>query len=62
MPVFLTPEETAALQPDAPRQCPRCGSTQIHAGRRGFSFLLGIFGMNRIILTCLKCGHRFEIR
>jgi hypothetical protein len=26
---------------DAPVQCPRCGSHQIHAEKRGFSFRIG---------------------
>ncbi len=58
-------------------KCPHCGSTQIHADKKGFStgkaiastMVGGIFvgaavgsiGKDKIVLTCLKCGHTFKI-
>lgn len=44
---------------DTPIRCPRCGSSSIHAHRRGFTFWQGIIGMNKILTTCLRCGLRF---
>lgn len=41
-------------------QCPKCNSEQIHAEKRGWHPLWGIVGMNRIVLTCLKCAHKFR--
>lgn len=40
--------------------CPRCGSTEYHAGSRGFSLLTGFVGSGQTVLTCLHCGHRWE--
>jgi hypothetical protein len=61
MRVFESPDQIPdSLRPDAPVRCPNCGSTHIHAGRRGWTFLFGVFGMNRVVLTCLKCNHRFS--
>lgn len=54
--------------------CPECGSTQISANKKGFSgsnavagalltggigLLAGTAGSNKIIITCLNCGHQF---
>lgn len=42
-------------------QCIKCGSTQVHSGQRGYSFLRGgIFGSSQIIITCLRCGQKFH--
>ncbi|ABK60959.1 hypothetical protein [Clostridium novyi] len=48
--------------------CPKCGSTQITANKRGFSIgkalLLGgvggFIGKDKIEITCLKCGYRWK--
>ncbi len=48
--------------------CPKCGSTQITAQKRGFSMgralvggvVGGFIGSKKIILTCLVCGHTFK--
>ncbi len=58
-------------------KCPKCGCTQIHSDKKGFStgkavagalvggVLVGAaaggIGKDKIILTCLKCGHQFKI-
>ena len=41
-------------------RCPKCDSTQLHSGMRGWSWLFGIFGSASIRITCLGCGHRFK--
>ncbi len=57
-------------------KCPRCTSSNIHADKKGFSTakafiwtvienpvigaLAGTLGSNKIILTCLNCGHTFN--
>jgi DNA-directed RNA polymerase subunit RPC12/RpoP len=43
-----------------PVQCPSCGSTQIHAEKRGWNIWTGLIGSGKIVLTCLKCGHKFK--
>ncbi len=40
-------------------RCPECGSRQIHAEKRGWNFWFGLIGSGTIVLTCLKCGHKF---
>lgn len=60
---------------DEPIKCPKCGSTQITANKKGFSgtkaaagviiaggigLAAGGIGSNKIIITCLKCGHQFK--
>ena len=40
--------------------CPQCGSTEYHAGARGFSIVTGFIGSGKTVLTCLKCGHRWK--
>jgi len=48
--------------------CPKCGSTQITANKRGFSVgkavllggIGGFIGKNKIEITCLKCGYSWK--
>ena len=42
--------------------CPQCGSTEYHAGARGFSIVTGFIGSGKTVLTCLQCGHRWKPR
>ena len=56
-------------------KCPKCGSTQISADKKGFSgtkavagaaltggigLLAGTIGSNKVKITCLRCGHVFN--
>lgn len=55
--------------------CPKCGSDQITANKKGFSgkkavagavltggvgLLAGTIGSNKVKITCLSCGHEFK--
>ena len=55
--------------------CPKCGSNQVTANKKGFSgkkavagavltggigILAGTIGSNKIKITCLACGHEFK--
>lgn len=55
--------------------CPKCGSDQITANKKGFSgkkavvgglltggvgLLAGTIGSNKVKITCLACGHEFK--
>jgi len=56
-------------------RCPKCGSTSITANKKGFSLAKGALGVatvgaygaiaaghgkNKVIVTCLKCGHQWK--
>ena len=56
-------------------KCPRCGSTQLHAGQKGFGLgkaaagglllgpvglLGGMIGSKKVIITCLNCGKKWR--
>lgn len=41
-------------------QCPRCGSTQISIGQRGYSLIAGFFGSNKTVNRCGKCGFSWK--
>ena len=40
--------------------CPRCDSTNIVTGQRGYSIVWGFVGSNRTMNRCAKCGHKWE--
>jgi hypothetical protein len=40
--------------------CPRCGSVNVHAEKRGWSLATGFIRSNQLLLTCLKCSKRFR--
>lgn len=40
--------------------CPKCGSAQIHAEKRGWKWTTGVFGSGMVFITCLKCGRKFK--
>jgi DNA-directed RNA polymerase subunit RPC12/RpoP len=52
--------KTLAAMPDVPVKCPYCGSTQVHAGARGFKWTTGLLGSGKVRLTCLRCGRQFK--
>lgn len=56
-------------------KCPKCSSTQITANKKGFSgtkavggalltggigLLAGTIGSNKVVITCLNCGHKWK--
>lgn len=40
--------------------CPRCGSTNITAGQRGYSLLTGFVGSGSTVNRCANCGHKWK--
>ena len=65
---------TSPSQP-GPVQCPRCSSTQITGSKKGFGLgkaaggaillgpvglLGGLIGSKKVMVGCLKCGHRWK--
>lgn len=43
-------------------RCPKCSSTQITTGSRGFSVVSGFLGANKTVNRCAKCGHSWKPR
>ena len=55
-------------------KCPKCGSVSLSVNKKGFSVgkaitgvmllpggvLWGLHGRNKLLITCLKCGHKFK--
>lgn len=42
--------------------CPKCKSTNVVTGQRGYSMMWGFIGSNRTMNRCAKCGHKWEPR
>lgn len=40
--------------------CPKCGSTAITAGQKGYSLWTGFLGSNKTMNRCANCGHAWE--
>ena len=42
-------------------KCPRCGSTQVQAAKRGWKWTTGMIGSGKMTATCLQCGNEFDL-
>lgn len=40
--------------------CPKCGSTAVSTGARGFSIFTGFLGSGSTVNRCGKCGHKWK--
>lgn len=40
--------------------CPKCGSTNITAGQRGYSLVTGFIGSGSTVNRCAKCGYKWK--
>lgn len=40
--------------------CPKCNSTQITTGQRGYSIVWGFIGSGKSMNRCANCGHKWE--
>lgn len=45
---------------DTQIRCPKCSSTQITTGSRGYSMVWGFVGSGKTVNRCAKCGHKWE--
>lgn len=48
-----------SIDKNAPK-CPKCGSTAITAGQRGFSMITGFWGSNKTMNRCANCGYKWK--
>lgn len=67
---YLAPKDTTIAH------CPKCGSSSLSSDKKGFSatkaiagtllidplagVVAGNAGKNKVIVTCLKCGHQWK--
>lgn len=49
-------------KPEEPVRCPKCSSTQITTGSRGYSMIWGFIGSGKTVNRCARCGHKWEPR
>lgn len=40
--------------------CPKCGSTAVTTGQRGFSIVTGFIGSSQTMNRCGKCGYKWK--
>lgn len=43
-------------------KCPKCGSTAVTTGERGYSLLTGFIGSGQTMNRCGKCGYKWKPR
>lgn len=41
-------------------RCPRCGSSAVTTGQRGFSLFTGFLGSNKTVNRCGNCGYSWQ--
>lgn len=51
---------SSAPKPEEPARCPKCSSTQITTGSRGYSMVWGFIGAGKTVNRCARCGHKWE--
>lgn len=52
-------EERKRKERNQPK-CPKCGSTNITAGQRGYSFWTGFLGSGKPMNVCQSCGYKWK--
>lgn len=40
--------------------CPKCNSTNVTTGQRGYSFLTGFLGSDKTVNRCGNCGYKWK--
>lgn len=52
-------EKAKQVEKNKPK-CPKCGSTNITTGQKGYSFWTGFLGSNKTVNRCGSCGHTWK--
>ena len=52
------PKEDTSSTPTL--RCPKCGSTSVTTGSRGYSLLTGFLGSGKTVNRCGSCGHKWK--
>ncbi len=53
-------QENISSQSNNTVKCPKCGSTNVTAGQRGYSLLTGFIGSGNTVNRCAKCGYKWK--
>ena len=53
-------QKSARQQTSNQLRCPKCGSTNVSTGARGYSFVTGFVGAGKTVNRCGKCGHKWK--
>lgn len=56
----ITDAELKIKYDDGLLHCPRCGSTMVAIGQKGFSLFSGFWGSNKTVNRCGSCGYSWE--
>lgn len=54
------PEPVLGVPDKSQVRCPKCNSTQITTGSRGYSLAWGFIGAGKTVNRCAKCGYKWE--
>ncbi|MEG2656107.1 MAG: hypothetical protein RSA29_10455 [Clostridium sp.] len=72
---IMDSNQDGGTKDDSVVRCPKCGSISITANKKGFSLAKGALGVatvgaygvlaaghgkNKVLVTCLKCGHQWK--
>lgn len=53
-------QESSKLQENNTLTCPKCGSTEITEGTKGFTLFKGFIGSSDFRYVCKKCGNKWK--
>ena len=53
-------QKSARQQTSNQLRCPKCGSTNVSTGAKGYSFVTGFVGAGKTVNRCGKCGHKWK--
>ena len=59
---MCAPNQSATITESIQVRCPKCSSTQITTGSRGYSLAWGFIGAGKTVNRCARCGHKWEPR
>ncbi len=48
------------MDKDGTVYCSKCYSTNVTGSKRGWSLVTGMIRRNKIINTCMNCGHKWK--
>ena len=56
---IIETDKRTVVKLQSPIRCPKCGSTQISTGKRGYSLVTGFIGSGKTVNRCGHCGYKW---